>query len=503
MEGRARDQRHHGRRGPPAPPLPRHPRAGGGRERRPGGSGPTSSQTAPGTPSTAGRPICRPPSRPTWRCAWPATSRPTPAPASRRRAGCEASGGIEASRVFTRIWLALVGRWDWEDLPVLPPEIMFLPPWAPLNIYDFGCWARQTVVALTVVMAHRPARPLPFTVDELRVPRAGAPGPAAASPPQPARPRRQLPARSAHHRRAVPRPRPAPAPLRTTAPLVPPPPPPPPGCAAPGRAVDRPAPGSRRALGRHPAPGRLFDHRPAPAGLPARPPGAGRRPGTDSRTSSSTTTGAGASKRASRPCGTPPWPWWPSPTPASSRTIPPWPAAAGWLLARGGHGHRRLGRAPARPGTRRVGVRVRQRQLPRHRRHRRSGAGPAPGRHRSRPGRRTPPARRGVAWTAGMQSRDGGWGAFDADNDSNLVAALPFCDFGEVTDPPSADVTAHVIEMLAAGARRANRRARPRHRLAVRPAGARRLLVRALGRQLRVRDRRRRPGADRRRRSRR
>ena len=57
---------------------------------------------------------------------------------------------------------------------------------------------------------------------------------------------------------------------------------------------------------------------------------------------------------------------------------------------------------------------------------------------------------RGVAWTAGMQSRDGGWGAFDADNDSHLVAALPFCDFGEVTDPPSADVTAHVIEMLAA-----------------------------------------------------
>jgi squalene-hopene/tetraprenyl-beta-curcumene cyclase len=48
-----------------------------------------------------------------------------------------------------------------------------------------------------------------------------------------------------------------------------------------------------------------------------------------------------------------------------------------------------------------------------------------------------------------MQSRSGGWGAFDADNDSRLVASLPFCDFGEVTDPPSADVTAHIIEMLA------------------------------------------------------
>jgi squalene-hopene/tetraprenyl-beta-curcumene cyclase len=56
---------------------------------------------------------------------------------------------------------------------------------------------------------------------------------------------------------------------------------------------------------------------------------------------------------------------------------------------------------------------------------------------------------RGVRWTLGMQSADGGWGAFDADNTSTLVADLPFCDFGEVTDPPSADVTAHAVEMLA------------------------------------------------------
>ena len=76
------------------------------------------------------------------------------------------------SRVFTRIWLAILGRWDWNDLPVVPPEIMYLPPWAPLNIYDFGCWARQTVVALTIVMAHRPARTLPFTLDELLAPEA-------------------------------------------------------------------------------------------------------------------------------------------------------------------------------------------------------------------------------------------------------------------------------------------------------------------------------------------
>jgi squalene-hopene/tetraprenyl-beta-curcumene cyclase len=48
-----------------------------------------------------------------------------------------------------------------------------------------------------------------------------------------------------------------------------------------------------------------------------------------------------------------------------------------------------------------------------------------------------------------MQSKDGGWGAFDADNTSRLPNLLPFCDFGAVIDPPSADVTAHVVEMLA------------------------------------------------------
>jgi squalene-hopene/tetraprenyl-beta-curcumene cyclase len=49
-----------------------------------------------------------------------------------------------------------------------------------------------------------------------------------------------------------------------------------------------------------------------------------------------------------------------------------------------------------------------------------------------------------------MQSSGGGWGAFDAENTRTLVRELPFLDFGEVLDEPSADVTAHVIEMLAA-----------------------------------------------------
>jgi squalene-hopene/tetraprenyl-beta-curcumene cyclase len=57
---------------------------------------------------------------------------------------------------------------------------------------------------------------------------------------------------------------------------------------------------------------------------------------------------------------------------------------------------------------------------------------------------------RALRWVLAMQSRNGGWAAFDKDNTSRLPALLPFCDFGEVIDPPSADVTAHVVEMLAA-----------------------------------------------------
>jgi squalene-hopene/tetraprenyl-beta-curcumene cyclase len=49
-----------------------------------------------------------------------------------------------------------------------------------------------------------------------------------------------------------------------------------------------------------------------------------------------------------------------------------------------------------------------------------------------------------------MQSSGGGWGAFDAENTRALVRELPFLDFGEVIDEPSADVTAHALEMLAA-----------------------------------------------------
>ena len=56
---------------------------------------------------------------------------------------------------------------------------------------------------------------------------------------------------------------------------------------------------------------------------------------------------------------------------------------------------------------------------------------------------------RAVQWVIGMRSSNGAWAAFDKDNNEELVSMIPFCDYGESLDPPSVDVTAHVVEALA------------------------------------------------------
>jgi squalene-hopene/tetraprenyl-beta-curcumene cyclase len=56
---------------------------------------------------------------------------------------------------------------------------------------------------------------------------------------------------------------------------------------------------------------------------------------------------------------------------------------------------------------------------------------------------------RGKRWLLAMQSKNGGWGSFDKDNTQQLANQIPFCDFGEVIDYPTEDVTAHIVEALA------------------------------------------------------
>ena len=70
-------------------------------------------------------------------------------------------GGIASVRVFTKIWLALFGQYDWERLPAMPAWINLLPNWFPVNLYEFASWARATVVGITVIMTLRPSASLP------------------------------------------------------------------------------------------------------------------------------------------------------------------------------------------------------------------------------------------------------------------------------------------------------------------------------------------------------
>src|SRR5579883_2911994 len=71
------------------------------------------------------------------------------------------------ARGFTKIWLALFGQYPWAGIPTIPPEIVYLPPFVPFNLYDFACWARGTIAPLTIVLAHRPVRPLGVALPEV------------------------------------------------------------------------------------------------------------------------------------------------------------------------------------------------------------------------------------------------------------------------------------------------------------------------------------------------
>tara|TARA_B100001123_G_scaffold357330_2_gene411497 strand:- start:24210 stop:25298 length:1089 start_codon:yes stop_codon:yes gene_type:complete len=59
------------------------------------------------------------------------------------------------------------------------------------------------------------------------------------------------------------------------------------------------------------------------------------------------------------------------------------------------------------------------------------------------------PIHRAKNWMREMQSTNGGWGAFDKDNNVERVTKIPFADFGAILDPPTEDVTAHVLEAFA------------------------------------------------------
>ena len=71
------------------------------------------------------------------------------------------NGGILKARVFTKVFLALFGEFSWLGVPSMPIEFMMLPEWAYFNVYELSSWSRATIIPLSVIMSENPVRKLP------------------------------------------------------------------------------------------------------------------------------------------------------------------------------------------------------------------------------------------------------------------------------------------------------------------------------------------------------
>jgi squalene-hopene/tetraprenyl-beta-curcumene cyclase len=75
---------------------------------------------------------------------------------SRAREAILAAGGAERTNVFTRVQLALFGEVPWRSVPVMPAEMMLLPAWFPFHLNKVSYWSRTVIVPLLVLMALKP-----------------------------------------------------------------------------------------------------------------------------------------------------------------------------------------------------------------------------------------------------------------------------------------------------------------------------------------------------------
>ena len=78
-------------------------------------------------------------------------------------------GGIHQINTFAKFYLAIFGLYDWRGVPTIPPEMIFFPQWIPFNIYEFSSWSRTIIIPLSIVNALKHSRPAPeyARLDEL------------------------------------------------------------------------------------------------------------------------------------------------------------------------------------------------------------------------------------------------------------------------------------------------------------------------------------------------
>ncbi|MGH6670384.1 MAG: squalene--hopene cyclase, partial [Xanthobacteraceae bacterium] len=104
----------------------------------------------------------------------------------RAREALRARGGAERCNVFTRIMLALFGFVPWRAVPVMPVEIMLLPKWFPFHLDKISYWSRTVIVPLLVLMTKKPVarNAKGVRIDELFIEPPLALGPAPKAPQQ-------------------------------------------------------------------------------------------------------------------------------------------------------------------------------------------------------------------------------------------------------------------------------------------------------------------------------
>ena len=86
---------------------------------------------------------------------------PTAEYMQRARVAILAAGGVEAVNSFTRFYLALLGIIPYSKCPAVPPELMLIPRWMPFNIFEMSAWSRTILVPLSILWAYRPSITLP------------------------------------------------------------------------------------------------------------------------------------------------------------------------------------------------------------------------------------------------------------------------------------------------------------------------------------------------------